>query len=137
MAENNGNRVIEEHKREFTQHLGFHLDNFPNIIHKSEQNFNDQSCLLTIQSDNDVDDVIDGSTYLQTIFDEASNSFSHQQFFVKRNGFRYGVITTWENPNMIIPGINRNHPIRWMFMLETNEQGHEFDVEIYIVVWLL
>ena len=68
------------------------------------------------------------------VFEHAIHHFSHQQFFTDVDGYDYGVITTWEAPDMTLRGINQAHRIRWIFVLEINEQGHDFDLEVFIIV---
>lgn len=134
MEHREDDRVIEQHKREFAVHLQHHLANYPRVIKLSEINFHGHSCQLTIQSDNEINDLIDETVALDLIFEEAVQQFSHEQHFTDRDGKDFGVITTWESPDINLRGINQNHPIQWIFVLEIFEDGHDFDMEIFIIV---
>ena len=127
-------RLIEEHRQEFESYLNYRVNEFPVILKTVQTEVFGKSCLLVIRSVEDIIQEIDENQVLDEIFEKAPDQFSFQQHFRNLDGSDFGVITTWENPNLTLDGSNSRHQIQFIMMLEPLEIGHDFDVEIYVLI---
>ena len=127
-------RFVESHRAEFENYLNFRLNNFPVVLKTVATEVFGKTCQLIIRSVEDIIQDIDENRVLDEVFEKAPDQFSYQQFFRDFDGTEFGVITTWENPDLYLDGSNSNHRIQALMMLEIFEQGHDFEVEIYILI---
>ena len=127
-------RLVQAHREEFDQYLNTKLNNFPVLLKTTTTEVFGKSCLLTIKSLEDIIQDIDENQILDEIFEKAPEQFSVQQFFRDLNNVEFGVITTWNDPQLSLDGSNSFHTIKHIMMLETFELGHDFEVEIYVLI---
>ena len=127
-------RLVGGHRAEFDDYLNDRLNNFPVVLKTVATEVFGKSCLLVLRSVEDIIQDIDENMVLDEIFEKAPDQFSYQQFFRDLDGTEFGVITTWEQPELFLDGSNSRYQIQSLLMLEIMEQGHDFDVEIYVLI---
>ena len=126
--------AVEIHAREFDEYIESKTRTYSHVLKTVTTLVTDRRCILSIISEQNIQDLFDESDVLSTIFDEANRSFSQQQYFTDIDGLDFGNATIWENPSMTINGQNRNYQIKRLLFLEAGEEGHDFDYKIFVMI---
>ena len=126
--------AVEIHAREFDEYLQSKSQNFPHVLKTVTTVVTNRQCILSILSDQNIQDLFNENDVLSTIFEEANRYFHQQQYFTDIDGFDFGNATVWENPSMAISGQNQNYQIQRLLFLEVGEEGHGFDYKILVMI---
>lgn len=126
--------AVEIHEREFDEYIESKTRDYTHTLKTVTIFVTGKKCILSIISDQNLQDLFNENDVLSTIFDEANRSFSQQQYFTDIDGFDFGNATIWENPSMAINGQNRNYQIKRLLFLEVGEEGHDFDYKVFVMI---
>ena len=125
---------IERHQAEFAEYMEFYLTEDLFNLKTVNTVVNGHRCNLEINSEQQIYDIFDESTIMDTLFDRAFNNFSTRQYFTDRDGFDFGCAYVWENPSIAINGSNHNYRVKQLIVIEALEEGHHNEYQIFIKI---